>query len=85
MANDRCGCAEAEACCEGFTPSCEDFEANVFDRESGEDLCEESGLDDEASCTACGKCCEWDGSRCTYNLKPNGKPHSDCPRKGGSD
>ena len=36
----------------------------------GEDLCEESGLDDEASCTACGKCCEWDGSRCTYNLTP---------------
>ena len=42
----------------------------MIDRESGEDLCEESGLDDEASCTACGKCCEWDGSRCTYNLKP---------------
>ena len=40
----------------------------MIDRESGEDLCEESGLDDEASCTACGKCCEWDGSRCTYNL-----------------
>ena len=53
---------------------------SLVDTATGEAFCERSGLDDEASCTACGKCCEWDGSSCSYNLKPNRKPHKDCPR-----
>ena len=51
----------------------------------GEAFCEESGFDDEASCTAYGECCVWDKSACYYNAEDDdwltgSKLHKDCPR-----
>ena len=56
---------------------------DTSDRAYGEAFCEESGFDDEASCTAYGECCVWDGSACYYNHEdddPDAKVHKDCPR-----
>ena len=70
----------------GPAPQCEDFGADVVDTATGESFCERSGLDDEASCTACGTCCEWDGSRCNYWIEreTSSGPNKDCPRTGGA-
>ena len=70
----------------GPAPQCEDFGADVVDTATGEAFCERSGLDDEASCTACGTCCEWDGSRCNYWIEreTSSGPNKDCPRTGGA-
>ena len=58
---------------------------DTFDRAYGEAFCEESGFDDEASCTAYGECCVWDKSACYYNAEDDdwltgSKLHKDCPR-----
>ena len=70
----------------GPAPQCEDFGADVVDTATGEAFCERSGLDEEASCTACGTCCEWDGSRCNYWIEreTSSGPNKDCPRTGGA-
>ena len=72
-----CACEEAQApdCCDG----------SAGDRADGEAFCEESGFDDEASCTAYGECCVWDKSACYYNAEDDdwltgSKLHKDCPR-----